>query len=273
MPTGPPPSTTRAAGPSGSSDRRNEARNDDLHSPPTRPRASRRRPTRGRRSAGAGGGLGRYLLVRFLLIFPTVFILVTMVFVLMRTTGDPITAVARRPAPRRPAGRADPRGRLRPADPRAVPRVPRRHRSAATSAPRSATTARSPRSLTTYGAATLELAFYALLVAFVVGIPLGRVAADHRDKAPDAVAAGLRDPLLRDARVLRRPAAQARLLGLARLAPGRRPRVHRHGDRAPAQRRGPTGHLPHRRDPHRQPGGRPRRARARGAARPSPSAC
>src|ERR687886_493864 len=39
-----------------------------------------------------GGGLGSYLLIRFLLIFPTVFILVTTVFFLMRSTGDPITA-------------------------------------------------------------------------------------------------------------------------------------------------------------------------------------
>src|SRR3990170_4807627 len=40
----------------------------------------------------SSGSLGRYILVRFLLIFPTIFILVTMVFLLMRTTGDPITA-------------------------------------------------------------------------------------------------------------------------------------------------------------------------------------
>ena len=39
-----------------------------------------------------GGGLGQYILIRFLLIFPTIFILVTMVFFLMRITGDPITA-------------------------------------------------------------------------------------------------------------------------------------------------------------------------------------
>ncbi|MDQ1528058.1 MAG: peptide/nickel transport system permease protein, partial [Microbacteriaceae bacterium] len=42
--------------------------------------------------AQRGGGLGRYILVRFLLIIPTVFILVTLVFLLMRTIGDPITA-------------------------------------------------------------------------------------------------------------------------------------------------------------------------------------
>ena len=41
---------------------------------------------------GGGGGLLRYLVIRFLLIIPTVFILVTVVFFLMRLTGDPITA-------------------------------------------------------------------------------------------------------------------------------------------------------------------------------------
>jgi peptide/nickel transport system permease protein len=41
--------------------------------------------------------------------------------------------------------------------------------------------------LTTFGAATLELAVYALIVAFVVGIPLGRLAAYFRDRWPDAV--------------------------------------------------------------------------------------
>ncbi|NCD16267.1 MAG: ABC transporter permease, partial [Actinobacteria bacterium] len=34
----------------------------------------------------------RYLVTRFLLIFPTILILVSMVFVFMRATGDPITA-------------------------------------------------------------------------------------------------------------------------------------------------------------------------------------
>jgi peptide/nickel transport system permease protein len=39
--------------------------------------------------------------------------------------------------------------------------------------------------LVTNGAATLELSIWALLVAFAVGIPLGRVAARHRDRFPD----------------------------------------------------------------------------------------
>jgi peptide/nickel transport system permease protein len=41
--------------------------------------------------------------------------------------------------------------------------------------------------LTTYGTATLELAVYSLLVAFVIGIPFGRLAAYLRDRWPDAV--------------------------------------------------------------------------------------
>jgi peptide/nickel transport system permease protein len=41
--------------------------------------------------------------------------------------------------------------------------------------------------LLTYGGATLELAFYALIVAFIVGIPLGMLAAYLRDRWPDAV--------------------------------------------------------------------------------------
>ncbi|MHA6764907.1 hypothetical protein [Streptacidiphilus sp. PAMC 29251] len=41
---------------------------------------------------GAGGyGLVRYLVVRFLLIIPTVLVLVSVVFFLMRVSGDPIT--------------------------------------------------------------------------------------------------------------------------------------------------------------------------------------
>ncbi len=39
-----------------------------------------------------GGGFLRYVITRFLLIIPTVFILITVVFFLMRVTGDPITA-------------------------------------------------------------------------------------------------------------------------------------------------------------------------------------
>jgi peptide/nickel transport system permease protein len=133
-----------------------------------------------------GGGLGSYLLVRFLLIFPTIFILVTTVFFLMRSTGDPITAAlgGRLPADQLQA-RIHEAGYDRPlfsqyldylggilhgdfgttiSDNRPVLEV-----------------------LTTFGAATLELTFYALIVAFLVGIPFGQLAAYARDRAPDAV--------------------------------------------------------------------------------------
>ena len=39
----------------------------------------------------SGGGLWRYIVVRAFLIIPTIFILVTMVFIVMRLIGDPIS--------------------------------------------------------------------------------------------------------------------------------------------------------------------------------------
>ncbi|SKC56795.1 peptide/nickel transport system permease protein [Krasilnikoviella flava] len=124
--------------------------------------------------------------MRFLLIIPTVFILVTTVFALMRATGDPITAAL--------GGKLPPdqlqqlihaAGYDRPilvqyweyltnifsgdfgttiSDNRPVTEV-----------------------LTTYGAATLELACYAVLVALVLGVPFGMVSGYFRDRLPDAV--------------------------------------------------------------------------------------
>jgi peptide/nickel transport system permease protein len=148
-------------------------------------------PTLGRPGAGSprskrsGGGLTRYLIIRFLLIIPTIFILVTMVFILMRATGDPITAsLGGKLTAAQLAERISEAGYDRPllvqyfeylgqiltgnfgttiSDKQPVVDV-----------------------LIKYGGATLELAFYALIVAFVVGVPLGMLAAYFRDKAPDA---------------------------------------------------------------------------------------
>ena len=133
----------------------------------------------------AGGGLGRYLLIRFLLIFPTVLILVTVVFVLMRATGDPITAAlgGRLPADQL-ATRIHAAGYDRPLLTQYlefVSGIARGDFGTTISDHRPVTQV-----LVTYGTATLELALYALLVAFLVGIPLGRIAAARRDKAPDA---------------------------------------------------------------------------------------
>ncbi|WP_429424059.1 ABC transporter permease [Nocardia sp. GAS34] len=125
----------------------------------------------------------RYLGVRLLLIIPTAWILVTVVFFLMRVVGDPISAaLGGRLPPDQIAARKHAAGYDRPIltqywqyisgivrgnfgrtqDNQAIGHV-----------------------VVSYGAATLELVFWALIVAFLVGVPLGRVAAKRRDKAAD----------------------------------------------------------------------------------------
>lgn len=132
-----------------------------------------------------GGGLGSYLLVRFLLIFPTIFILVTTVFLLMRTTGDPITAaLGGRLPPDQLAERVHAAGYDRPLFTQYMEylgRLVRGDFGTTISDNRPVTEV-----LTTYGGATLELAFYSLVVAFAIGIPLGRIAAARRDRSADA---------------------------------------------------------------------------------------
>lgn len=142
-------------------------------------------PSERRKRRSTGGGLGQYILIRFFLIFPTIFILVSMVFFLMRTTGDPITAAQG--------------GRL------TADELARRIHEAGYDRPilvqyfeylgnvltgNFGTTISTNRPvtevLTTYGTATAELVLYGLLVAFIVGIPLGMVAAYFRDKGTDA---------------------------------------------------------------------------------------
>lgn len=136
--------------------------------------------------ASGGGGLGRYIAVRFLLIFPTIFILVTLVFLLMRTTGDPITAAqGGRLPPEQLAERIRAAGYDRPLLAQYLDYLSRLVRGDF------GTTISDNRPVTevlvTYGTATLELAVYGLLVALLVGIPLGMVAAYLRDRVGDAV--------------------------------------------------------------------------------------
>ncbi|MFE6734527.1 ABC transporter permease [Microbacterium sp. NPDC057650] len=137
------------------------------------------------RSRSAGGGLWRYILIRLLLIIPTVLILVTTVFFLMRITGDPITAALG--------------GRLPPAQ------LQQRIHDAGFDRPLivqyleylggvfrgdfgTTLTDRRPviEILLQYGSATLELALYALIVALLISIPLGLLAAYRRDRWQDA---------------------------------------------------------------------------------------
>ena len=134
----------------------------------------------------SGGGLGQYILIRFLLIFPTVFILVTMVFFLMRITGDPITAaLGGRLPPDQLQERIHAAGYDRPV------LVQYFEYLGQLVAGNFGTTLSDNRKVTemlaTYGAATLELTLNALIVALLVGIPFGMIAAHRRDHLPDAV--------------------------------------------------------------------------------------
>ncbi len=145
-------------------------------------------PASGRSSkkkTSPGGGIGRYLVVRFFLIFPTIFILVSMVFWLMRTTGDPITAaLGGKLGPDQLAKLISDAGYDRPILIQYFEYLGQVFTgnfgtTISTNRPVSEV-------LLTYGSATAELVFYSLLVAFIVGIPLGMIAAYWRDKAPDA---------------------------------------------------------------------------------------
>ena len=142
-------------------------------------------PSQKATARGSGGNLGRYILVRLLLIVPTVFILVTMVFILMRTIGDPITAaLGGRLSADQLKERITAAGYDRPIWIQYIEYLGQ----IATGNFGSTLSDNRPifEILATYGGATLELAFYALIVAFIVGIPLGMLAAYLRDKWPDA---------------------------------------------------------------------------------------
>lgn len=138
------------------------------------------------KTRGGGSPLVRYLIVRFLLIFPTIFILVTMVFLLMRTIGDPITAsLGGKLTPDQLAERIHAAGYDRPLPIQYfeyLGQIFTGNFGTAISDNRPVVEL-----LATYGAATLELVFYALIVAFIVGIPLGMLAAYLRDRWPDAI--------------------------------------------------------------------------------------
>ena len=138
------------------------------------------------RTRGGGSTLGRYILIRFLLIFPTVLILVTLVFFLIRLTGDPITAAlgGRLPADQL-AERIHEAGYDRPIWIQYIEYLGQ----VFTLNFGTTLTDNQPvvQVIATYGSATLELVVYALVVAFIVGIPLGLVAAALRDRWPDAL--------------------------------------------------------------------------------------
>jgi peptide/nickel transport system permease protein len=132
----------------------------------------------------SSGSLRTYLITRLLLVIPMVWILVTLVFFVLRVVGDPIESAFG--------------GRLPPAE------IAQRRHAAGLDRPLLSqywgylkgvahgdfgTSLTDQTKITTVlkvnGAATLELSLWALLVAVLVGIPLGRVAARYRDRLPD----------------------------------------------------------------------------------------
>lgn len=151
---------------------------DTLAEPAAPPAAPAARRTRG------GSSLWRYVLVRFLLIFPTIFILVTTVFLMMRLTGDPISAaLAGQLPPAQLQERIEAAGYDRPL---IVQYLEYLGQIATFDFGRTLDNQPVVDVLFRYGGATLELAIYALIVAFIVGIPLGMIAAAVRDRWGDA---------------------------------------------------------------------------------------
>ena len=132
----------------------------------------------------SSGSLRTYLLTRLLLVIPMVLVLVTLVFFVMRVIGDPIQSAFG--------------GRL-PPDQIAI----RRHNAGLDKPLLSqywhyllgvshgdfgkalTDNQRINHELLVKGAATLEFSSWALLIALVLGIPLGRFAARYRDRLPD----------------------------------------------------------------------------------------
>src|SRR6195952_776892 len=132
------------------------------------------------------GGLRRYLLTRLALMIPMIFILVTVVFFFMRVIGDPIEAsLGGRLPPDQIAARKHSAGLDRPIFTQFFQYLGRLlHGDLGTTI---TDNQKVSSILWVKGAATLELAFWAFLVAAAVGIPLGRIAARHRDRIPDIV--------------------------------------------------------------------------------------
>lgn len=142
-------------------------------------------PTQSRPS-GRLSPLTRYLLVRLALVIPMMWVLITFVFLLMRVIGDPVTAAqggrlnAQQIAERKAAAGLD-----RPLISQYWEYISGLFRGDF------GTTLTDHRPISNIllvnGAATLELAFWSLIVAFAVGVPLGRLAARYRDRLPDVM--------------------------------------------------------------------------------------
>jgi peptide/nickel transport system permease protein len=135
-------------------------------------------------TATSAGSLRTYLVTRVLLVIPMVWILVTIVFFVTRVIGDPIESRLGGHVPQSVIDQARHQAGLdRPLLSQYWDYITGiAHLDFGTSITDNQTIAHI---LVVRGAATLELTFYALIVAFLIGVPLGRIAARHRDRLPD----------------------------------------------------------------------------------------
>jgi len=132
----------------------------------------------------SSGSLRRYLLTRLALMIPMILILVTLVFFFMRVIGNPIdAALGGRLPPDQIAIRKHAAGFDRPILVQYFDYLGKLlHFDLGTTI---TDNQKISSIIVVNGAATLELTFWAFLIAIGVGIPLGRVAARHRDRMPD----------------------------------------------------------------------------------------
>ncbi|MDT4912863.1 MAG: peptide/nickel transport system permease protein [Pseudonocardiales bacterium] len=132
----------------------------------------------------SSGSLRTYLITRLLLVIPMVWILVTLVFFVLRVVGDPIkSAFGDRLSPAELAKREHSAGLDRPILTQYWSYLKGLLQGDFGTSLTDNT--KISNILKINGAATLELTLWALLVALLVGIPLGRLAARYRDRAPD----------------------------------------------------------------------------------------
>jgi peptide/nickel transport system permease protein len=130
--------------------------------------------------------MGRYLAIRFLLIFPTVFILVTVVFWLMRITGNPITeSLGGQLSAAQLQQRVHAAGFDRNIALQYFGYLG--HIARGDFGTTLTDHQRVSSMLSSYGAATLELVAYSMVFALLAGPALGVLAARMRDRAPDAI--------------------------------------------------------------------------------------
>lgn len=131
----------------------------------------------------SSGSLRSYLITRLLLVIPMVWILVTLVFFVLRVIGDPIKSAFSQLPPAEIARRRHAAGLDRPL----LSQYWDYLKGVAHGNFGKSLTDNTPISsiLKVNGAATLELTFWAVIVALIVGVPLGRLAARYRDRLPD----------------------------------------------------------------------------------------